>query len=93
MSRTDQRTELSDGRELCYDEYVSRDGKPLLYFHGTPGSRKEWLLFGSEALAERHGLRVVCVDRPGMGAVRLPARPKPYRTARRASTQTRVTYL
>jgi pimeloyl-ACP methyl ester carboxylesterase len=67
MASIDRRTTLPDGRALGYDEHGPPDGEPLLYFHGTPSSRKEWLMFGNETLAERLGLRVVCVDRPGMG--------------------------
>lgn len=59
--------ELPDRRKLCYDEYGLPDGKPVLYFHGTPSCRIEWGLFGDQRLAERLGLRVIAVDRPGLG--------------------------
>ena len=54
MSGKDQRIELPDGR-------------PLLHFHSTPSSRTEWQVFGSDALAEELSLRIICVDRPGLG--------------------------
>ena len=67
MSRFNQRITLSDGRVLGYDEYGPADGAPLFYFHGTPSSRLEWRLFGGEPLATRLHLRVIAMDRPGMG--------------------------
>lgn len=67
MSRVNQLVTLSDGRRLSYDEYGPVDGKPLFYFHGTPSSRIEWQMFGGEQLAERLQLRVISIDRPGMG--------------------------
>jgi hypothetical protein len=30
---------LKDGRRLCYTEYGSPAGSPVIRFHGTPGSR------------------------------------------------------
>ncbi len=67
MSQFTQRITLSDGRMLSYDEYGPADGAPLFYFHGTPSSRLEWRLFGGEPLATRLRLRVIAMDRPGMG--------------------------
>jgi pimeloyl-ACP methyl ester carboxylesterase len=67
MSRFNQRITLSDGRMLGYDEYGPPDGAALFYFHGTPSSRLEWRMFGGESLATRLHLRVIAMDRPGMG--------------------------
>lgn len=67
MSKADQLLTLPDGRRLGYDEHGPLDGKPLLYFHGTPGSRPEGRLFIEEESAERLNVRVVAPDRPGMG--------------------------
>lgn len=39
-------------------------GRPLLYFHGWPGSREGRL--GGEA-AKAKGVRMIALDRPGMG--------------------------
>jgi pimeloyl-ACP methyl ester carboxylesterase len=41
------------------------DGFPLVYFHGTPGSRLD-LAFGDEQVAAA-GVRVISFDRPGYG--------------------------
>ena len=58
---------LPDGRRLAFDAYGPATGTPLLFFHGIPSSRLDWLLLGSEALAQKLDLRVVAVDRPGIG--------------------------
>ncbi|MBD0288901.1 MAG: alpha/beta hydrolase, partial [Flavisolibacter sp.] len=63
---------LSDGRLLGYALYGPPDGTPVLYFHGTPSSRLEPFLceaYGidiNERLQQYH-LRLIAVDRPGMG--------------------------
>ena len=56
---------LPDGRKLAYSEYGDRHGKPVIYFHGFPGSRVEGLLM--DAAAKWLGLRIVAPDRPGFG--------------------------
>ena len=56
---------LPDGRKLAYSEYGDSHGKPVIYFHGFPGSRVEGLLM--DAAAKRLGLRIVAPDRPGFG--------------------------
>uniref|UniRef100_A0A8H7NIA3 AB hydrolase-1 domain-containing protein n=1 Tax=Bionectria ochroleuca TaxID=29856 RepID=A0A8H7NIA3_BIOOC len=45
--------------------YGSREGKPLLLFHGYPSSRLE--ASGVDELARRRGIRVISLDRPGNG--------------------------
>jgi pimeloyl-ACP methyl ester carboxylesterase len=67
MSRMDQQIQLADGRKLGFDEYGPVDGSPVFYFHGTPSSRIEGSLFGSQALAEALHIRLIIPDRPGMG--------------------------
>ncbi len=46
-------------------EFGVKDGIPIFYFHGTPGSALEGALFGEAA--ERHHARIIAVDRPGVG--------------------------
>jgi pimeloyl-ACP methyl ester carboxylesterase len=58
---------LADGRRLAYAEFGARQGLPVIYLHGTPGSRLEPLIIGDEALAAA-GLRLIAFDRPGLGA-------------------------
>jgi pimeloyl-ACP methyl ester carboxylesterase len=56
-------TVLPDGRELGWLEIGRPKGTPIFAFHGTPGSRHEFVL--DEASVTKAGLRLVCVDRPG----------------------------
>src|ERR671934_2916699 len=61
----DRTIRLRDGRRLGYAEWGDPGGRPLLYFHGWPGSRVEGRL-GDEA-ARAQGVRLIALDRPGMG--------------------------
>lgn len=54
-----------DGRTLAYLAVGDPDGPLVVHNHGGPSSRLEAGLFA--AAAAKHGLRFVCVDRPGMG--------------------------
>jgi pimeloyl-ACP methyl ester carboxylesterase len=54
-----------DHRRIAYAEYGDPDGIPVVFFHGTPGSRLSGRLL-HPAAAER-GVRVLAVDRPGYG--------------------------
>jgi len=65
--RTAQVLRLSDGRRLGYAEYGDPAGAPLLFFHGTPGSRRvaRW----ADPVARRRGIRLI-------GAARHPARAR-----------------
>src|SRR5947209_9497293 len=64
-SKTAHTLQLPDGRTLVYAEYGCSTGTVLIYCQGYPGSRTE-----AEALAaygEQFGIRVISLDRPGMG--------------------------
>lgn len=56
---------LPDGRRLAYAEFGDAGGRPLVYCHGFPGSRLEASF--ADTVAARAGLRLVSIDRPGMG--------------------------
>jgi pimeloyl-ACP methyl ester carboxylesterase len=62
---TDRTIRLRDGRQLGYAGYGDPGGRPLFYFHGWPGSRVEGRLADEPARAR--GIRLIAVDRPGMG--------------------------
>lgn len=64
--RTEGFFHLRDGRRLGYAEYGNLSGPIVLWFHGTPGGRRQFPLGGRRA-AEKFGLRVVMVERPGAG--------------------------
>lgn len=54
-----------DGRTLAYVEVGDRNGPLVLHNHGGPSSRLEARLFADAAA--KHRLRLICVDRPGIG--------------------------
>ncbi|HEX6552921.1 MAG TPA: alpha/beta hydrolase [Ktedonobacteraceae bacterium] len=62
---TDKTIRLPDGRQLGYAEYGDPEGLPLLYFHGTPGSRLQGEVF--DAPARGVEVRMVAPGRPGQG--------------------------
>jgi pimeloyl-ACP methyl ester carboxylesterase len=57
--------ELDDGRTLAWEEYGPADGAAIMFFHGTPSSRRA--LRRDAALLDAHQARVIAVDRPGYG--------------------------
>ena len=65
--RRGRRFALPGGRVIGYDENGPADAWPIFYFHGVPSSRLDFQLFGGIALAERLGVRMIAVDRPGCG--------------------------
>lgn len=65
-SGREMRVTLADGRVLALFSTANQDGPLVLHNHGGPSSRWEVALFASAA--EAHGLHLVGVDRPGMGA-------------------------
>ncbi|HSG16918.1 MAG TPA: alpha/beta hydrolase [Anaerolineae bacterium] len=67
MERMNRQIKLKDGRMLGYAEYGAAEGKPILCFHGFPGSRLDGLIFDPDDLATEMGARLIVADRPGMG--------------------------
>ncbi|WP_172840335.1 alpha/beta fold hydrolase [Solemya pervernicosa gill symbiont] len=56
---------LPDGRRLEVLEEGPADGRLCIYLHGTPGSARDHL--GFEPLYQELGLRMISVNRPGIG--------------------------
>jgi len=54
-----------DGRKLAFLEVGDPQGPLVIHNHGGPSSRLEANLLKEPAL--KHGLRLLCVDRPGIG--------------------------
>lgn len=54
-----------DGRTLAYIEVGDPGGPLVIHNHGGPSSRLEAHLFADAA--SKHKLRLICVDRPGIG--------------------------
>lgn len=65
---------LPDGRALAWHGYGEPQGAPVLYFHGWPGAGIEVAF--AHAAARRLGVRLLGLDRPGMGG----SDPQPERT-------------
>lgn len=56
---------LADGRVLAVDDVGEPGGAPVLYLHGTPDSRLS--RHPSDAETAAAGVRLLAVDRPGIG--------------------------
>ncbi len=57
--------EYAPGRRLAWNEYGDPAGGPVFYYHGWPSSRLQARL--AHHLAKDRGLRLIAMDRPGMG--------------------------
>lgn len=57
---------LQDGRNLGYAEYGSANGKPIFWFHGTPGARRQ-VAQEARDLARKRKVRLIAIERPGIG--------------------------
>lgn len=57
--------QLRDGRRLGYREIGAADGTPIVFFHGTPGSR--FCLSEQDAITHIPGTRWILPERPGYG--------------------------
>jgi pimeloyl-ACP methyl ester carboxylesterase len=64
--RVEGTVSLPGGRRLGYAEFGDPRGPLVLWCHGTPGARRQLAPAGRRAALEL-GLRVVCVERPGVG--------------------------
>lgn len=64
--RAEGRFHLPGGRQLGYGEFGDPNGSVVLWFHGTPGGRRQLPVVGRRA-AEELGHRVVLIERPGSG--------------------------
>ena len=64
---------LPDGRHLAVCQYGAAGGAPAFFFHGWPGSRLDFA--ANDAAAKAAGVRVIAIDRPGIGG----SDPQPHR--------------
>ncbi|MFC6730555.1 alpha/beta fold hydrolase, partial [Natronoarchaeum mannanilyticum] len=55
----------ADGRTIAYREYGDPDGAPVLFHHGTPGSRILPAAF--HEIAREASIQLLAPDRPGQG--------------------------
>jgi pimeloyl-ACP methyl ester carboxylesterase len=57
---------LDDGRRLGIAEFGVPSGRPIFWFHGTPGARRQIPTEARKAAAQCN-VRLIGVDRPGVG--------------------------
>lgn len=57
---------VRQGRKLGVAEFGTPDGQPVFWLHGTPGARRQ-IPEEARRLAAARGLRIIGVDRPGVG--------------------------
>ena len=65
-ARLEGTVRVRDGRKLGIAEFGTPDGQPIVWFHGTPGARRQ-IPEEARKLADARGLRIVGIDRPGVG--------------------------
>ena len=70
---------LGDGRTLAYAEWGDPNGSPVIECHGNPGCR---VLVWDEGVAAHLGVRLITIDRPGIGL----STPKPRRSVADCAT-------
>lgn len=66
--------DLRDGRRLAFRAYGPADGTPMLFIPGAGSGRL--MRFGDDALLKRRNVRLISVDRPGLGG----STPHPSKT-------------
>lgn len=71
--------ELPGGRQIAVDDRGDPDGAPVLYCHGSPDSRLA--RHPDDGLARAAGVRLLAVDRPGIGASDADPRATPRSVA------------
>ncbi len=52
---------------LGFASFGTPDGRPIFWLHGTPGARRQ-IPVEARTLAEKHDLRIIGLDRPGIGS-------------------------
>jgi pimeloyl-ACP methyl ester carboxylesterase len=57
---------LEDGRRIGFAEFGDPGGRAIVWLHGTPGARRQ-IPQEARLFAAAHGVRLVSLDRPGIG--------------------------
>ncbi|WP_299559317.1 alpha/beta hydrolase [uncultured Mycolicibacterium sp.] len=58
---------VGDGRQIGFAEFGAPQGRAVFWLHGTPGARRQ-IPTEARAFAECNGIRLIGVDRPGIGS-------------------------
>ncbi|CAA9371967.1 MAG: Putative hydrolase [uncultured Nocardioidaceae bacterium] len=61
------RIAVRDDRMLGFASFGTPTGRPIFWLHGTPGARRQ-IPVEARLLAEKHDLRIIGIDRPGIGS-------------------------
>ncbi len=58
---------VGEGRRIGFAEFGAPRGKAVFWFHGTPGARRQ-IPVEARLFADRENIRLIGVDRPGIGS-------------------------
>lgn len=58
---------VGDDRQLGFAEFGDPQGRAMFWLHGTPGARRQ-IPTEARVYAEEHHIRLIGIDRPGIGA-------------------------
>ena len=61
------RIAVRGGRMLGFASFGTPNGRPIFWLHGTPGARRQ-IPMEARLVAEQHDLRIIGIDRPGIGS-------------------------
>jgi pimeloyl-ACP methyl ester carboxylesterase len=64
--RLEGTVKVGDGRTIGFAEFGRAGGRAMVWMHGTPGARRQ-VPVEARAYADRNGLRIIGLDRPGIG--------------------------
>lgn len=58
---------VGDDRQIGFAEFGAPQGRAIFWLHGTPGARRQ-IPLEARVFAEQRGIRLIGVDRPGIGS-------------------------
>jgi pimeloyl-ACP methyl ester carboxylesterase len=58
---------VGEDRQIGFAEFGSAHGRAVFWLHGTPGARRQ-IPMEARVFAEQNGIRLIGVDRPGIGS-------------------------
>lgn len=58
---------VGEDRQIGFAEFGAPQGRAVFWLHGTPGARRQ-IPTEARVYAERHDIRLIGVDRPGIGS-------------------------
>jgi pimeloyl-ACP methyl ester carboxylesterase len=58
---------VGDDRQIGFAEFGDPQGRAIFWLHGTPGARRQ-IPMEARVYAEENGIRLIGIDRPGIGS-------------------------